>query len=172
MFTLISLAIHYSPWFSWAKNALSDLGVKGLAAVIFNSALMIGGVLTFVFAVGLREALSNGVLGKVGSFLLVLDAVALFLIGVFPETAGVIHLYVSLAFFVLLPTSLLLIGAAMVRIFNAKLGLFTIATGLAAIVVWMLPYDGGVAIPEALASAVACVWIVVLGVKLYTPASR
>jgi len=50
-FTLISLAITSHPQFSWTGNALSDLGVvEGVTAVLFNSGLIIGGILAIIFA--------------------------------------------------------------------------------------------------------------------------
>ena len=39
-FSSIFIAIHYSPWFRWAENALSDLGVEGFSAAVFNSGLV------------------------------------------------------------------------------------------------------------------------------------
>lgn len=164
--TLIALAISRSPWFSWTENALSDLGVQGIAAVLFNSSLIIGGILAGVFAVGLRETLRSWTLGHAGTLILILDAAALCAIGVFSETAGDIHFYVSVAFFTLLPVSLFLIGAAMMRISSErKLGLFTVLVGVVAAVVWTFP-RGGVAIPEIVAGLAASVWSIVFGTRL------
>ena len=60
VFSLIVLSISYSSWFSWIENALSDLGVLGMAAILFKSSLIIGGVLTISFAIGLREIMPRG----------------------------------------------------------------------------------------------------------------
>ena len=49
VYPLILLAISYYPNFSWFNNALSDLGVKGISAIIFNASLIIGGALLFIF---------------------------------------------------------------------------------------------------------------------------
>jgi hypothetical membrane protein len=66
-FTLILLAIAYSPNFSWAENALSDLGVQeGVTAVLFNNGLIITGVLGILFATGLFKFLQENLLGKIG----------------------------------------------------------------------------------------------------------
>ena len=164
--TLIALAIFYSPWFGWTKNALSDLGVQGIAAVLFNSGLITGGILTGIFAVGLREALRNRALSHVGSLIFILDAVALCAIGVFPETVGRIHFYVSVAFFVLFPLSAFFIGASMLRFSSErKLGLFTVLVGIVAAVVWMFPWEA-VAIPEIVAGLAVSLWSIVFGTKL------
>ncbi len=44
---MVFAAVLVSPWFRWDTNALSDLGVSD-AALIFNSALIIGGVFNFL----------------------------------------------------------------------------------------------------------------------------
>lgn len=167
VFSLILAAISHSPWFSWTENALSDLGVQGISATLFNSSLILGGLLTLVFAVGLRETLKNQPIGQIGSLLFILDAIALSAIGVFPETTGVLHFYVSVAFFVLLPLSLFLIGGAMIKEGKSRnLGLLSVLAGAAAIGVWTFPMRG-VAIPEALSALSASTWSMVLGFKLF-----
>lgn len=163
---LISLAISMSPWFSWTENALSDLGVRGTAAVLFNSGLVIGGILTGIFAVGLRETLRSRTLSHAGALIFVLDAAALCAIGVFPETTGKIHFYVSVAFFTLFPIAMFLIGASMTRFSSErKLGLFTVLVGLVAAVIWAFQWDG-VAIPEIVAGVSASAWSIIFGTRL------
>ncbi len=161
----IFLAVSMSPWFSWSANALSDLGV-GEAAWVFNSGLMTGGILTMVFAAGLLVAFRGRTLGRVGAVLLFFDAVALFGIGLFSEAAGAIHGYFSIAFFVLLPLALFLLGASMVRAGSRKFGFFTLSAGILAVLPWTFGWDG-VAVPEAISALAASVWNVAQGVKLY-----
>ncbi len=169
--TLILAAISQSPWFSWTENALSDLGVNGTVAVLFNSSLIIGGILTIIFAVGLGELLKSRTVGGVGALVLLLDGAAMSAIGLFPETTGRLHFYVSVAFFTLLPISLFFIGAALLGDpSERRLGFFVVLAGVFAAAVWMLPWRA-VAIPELLASLAASVWSIVLGVKLYRQAS-
>lgn len=170
--TLISLAISYSTQFSWTTNALSDLGVQNTVAIFFNSSLIIGGILALIFAVGLRVIFQNRTLGHAGTLILILAAVSLCAIGIFPETAGTIHSYVSVAFFTLLPISLFFMGFPMILdSFERNLGLFTVLVGVVMIVVWTLPWHGGVAIPEILASLAASAWSIVFGTKLFRQAS-
>lgn len=52
--SLILVAISYYSDFNWETNALSDLGVEGISAVIFNSSLILSGFLMVLFAAGLR----------------------------------------------------------------------------------------------------------------------
>jgi len=172
MLTFIFLAISYSPWFSWKENALSDLGVDGIAAILFNSSLIVGGLLSLIFAMGLRKIMMGRTLGHIGTLILILASANLCAIGVFPETSGALHFYVSVAFFTWLPISLFFIGAAMMQESSEeKLGLFTVLVGVVAVTVWMVPWGGGVAIPEMLASLPASVWSIVFGIRLYKQAS-
>jgi len=164
-FSCIFLAISLSPWFSWTANALSDLGV-GEAAWVFNSGLMVGGILTMVFAAGLLVAFKRRTLGCVGAVLLFFDAVALFGIGLFSEASGEIHSYFSVAFFALFPLSLFLLGAGAVMVGSKKFGSFTIVAGVLAALPWVFSWDG-VAIPEAISALVASIWIIAEGARLY-----
>jgi hypothetical membrane protein len=162
---LIAIAIAYSPWFNWFKNALSDLGV-GEAALIFNSGLIIGGVLTTMLAVGLIQIFKKQVLGFLGSFTLVLSSISLLAIGLFAESAGRIHFYVSVSFFVLLVISLFLIGAEFLLESSQRyLGVFSILASVVAGVAWAIPHEG-VAVPEIIASLSGSAWSIVLGVKI------
>jgi len=172
VFSLIVLSISYSSWFSWIENALSDLGVRGMAAILFNSSLIIGGVLTISFAIGLREIMPRGFLARAGLLFLILAAAALFAIGLFPETAGAIHFYASVSFFTLFPISLFLIGGTMVRHPSMKsLGVLAVLAGLTAAAVWALPWTSA-AIPEALSSLAVSVWSMASGTRLLREASQ
>lgn len=107
-FTCTSLAITLSPQFSWTDNALSDLGiVKGATSTLFNTGLILGGILAAAFGLGLFTFLEQNTLGKLGAILFTLAAAALTAIGIFPENARPMHLYASVAFFILLPVAML-----------------------------------------------------------------
>lgn len=164
-FSLIALAISRSPWFSWTGNALSDLGAEERSALLFNSGLIAAGALIVAFAFGLRFPLHERALGNVGAIALALTGIALCAIGIFPETAGDIHFYVSVVFFILLVISLWLVGAALIQLGNRKLGSFVVAGGILAAVVWAFPWPA-VAIPETIASLTASACCIALSVKL------
>jgi len=51
-FIMVFLAISQAPWFSWTLNALSDLGVDGFEAVLFNSGLPLTGAVMMMFSAG------------------------------------------------------------------------------------------------------------------------
>jgi hypothetical membrane protein len=163
-FSCIFIVISLSPWFSWSANALSDLGVKE-GAWVFNSGLIATGVLSMVFAAGLWMAFKEQVIGCAGAVLFLIDAFALFGIGVFSEAAGAIHTYFSVAFFLLFPLSLFLLGSNAIMAGSWKFGFFTIATGIVAAVPWAFQWNG-VAIPELISALAASIWSVAQGVRL------
>lgn len=166
-FTLILLAIAYSPNFSWTENALSDLGVQGgVTAVLFNTGLIVSGVLAILFATGLFTFLQGNLLSRIGAFVFVLDAFALTAIGVFPENVKPIHLYASVTFFTLFPISMFFLGAAFLRTSKMRLGFFTFIAAIVAVVVWAIPFGKGVAIPEVLSALSVSMWSIVLGFKM------
>lgn len=172
-FVLIGLAISQaSSWFSWTGNALSDLGVHEESAVLFNSGLIIGGILTIIFAFGVMRFYQNQTIGKNGAFFLLLAGIFLASIGIFPETApNNIHYIVSVAFFAALPMSLLIQSVALMQTpTNRKLGIFTLAIAITAIMPWAIwiplkPYEG-VAIPELISATAAATWSIIMGSTL------
>jgi len=166
-FTLILLAIAYSPNFSWTENALSDLGVQeGVTAIMFNTGLIISGVLAILFATGLFRFLQENTLGRISAFVLVLGAFALTAIGIFPENVKPVHFYASVTFFILLPISMFFLSAAFLRTPRKKLGFFTLVAAIVATIVWTIPFGKGVAIPETLSGLSASMWAIVLGFRM------
>ncbi|HJX23455.1 MAG TPA: DUF998 domain-containing protein [Candidatus Bathyarchaeia archaeon] len=168
---LIFLAISFSPWFSWFGNALSDLGVRDLAAVVFNSGLISSGVLTIVFTLGVKYLLRGGILSMIGRILLILTGVMLSGIGLFPETSGVTHFFFSVAFFILLPLSTWTLGADMLRYSREEpWGWFSLIIGAVAIIPWFFPWRG-VAIPEMTSALAMSIWSIAMGLRLLRKSS-
>jgi len=148
-FICIAFAIYYSDWFNWTGNWLSDLGgmpgetpiwaARGIASVIFNSGLIIAGIMGAIFVSAIRKIrMLNTRLGCIGTFLLILDMSALCAIGIFPETTGYFHAFVSLVFFFLVALSLLVIGTSLRKSSGKTLGGFV--TLLGAISICSFPF--------------------------------
>ena len=95
--------------FSWNKNALSDIGVSS-HAWLFNSALIVGGLLNLLFAFGLRKYLGKTNWSKVGVSLIIVSSISLALVGVFTENYSIIHALVALGYLLLTPFGLICIG--------------------------------------------------------------
>jgi hypothetical membrane protein len=161
-FGMIFLAISTAPWFSWEMNALSDLGVEGLTAALFNGGLMMTASVMAVFSLGIRELGKDDRLGKISFALLIWACIFLVGIGWFPETAGSIHMQFSVAFFVTLPVAMIVNAVSLIRRNHRELGALGIAAGAVAIMIWTLSWEG-VAIPEAVAAGSAGVWSIVTG---------
>jgi len=135
----ILLATASWPLFSWTNNALSDLGVQsGITAVVFNSGLVISGLLFIVFGSGLFHLAGKRFLGNVGSAFFILSSLSLVAIGVFNESFSPTHYIVSVMFFVLLPVSLLILVGAFWLAGNRKLSMFTFVMALAPTAPWVL----------------------------------
>jgi hypothetical membrane protein len=95
--------------FSWSRDALSDIGVTP-TAWLFNSVLIIGGLLNSLFAIGLRKFLDKANWSKIGASLLIISSVSLSLVGVFTANYGTIHALVALGYLLLAPIAIICIG--------------------------------------------------------------
>jgi hypothetical membrane protein len=159
---MVFLAIGMAPWFSWTGNALSDLGVGGLTAIVFNGGLAMTSSVMMAFSIGLYELTRGSRLGTAGFVLFLAASCWLLGIALFPETAGRVHLYFSVAFFTTLPIALVAYTAYALRKGIRWLSLLSILCGITAASVWALDWDA-VAIPEALSALAVGVWSVVTG---------
>ena len=170
-FTCILLAVSFYPPFSWTENALSDLGVQAEpTSILFNYGLVVSGVLTLVFGIGLFGLLGSTVLGKVGVFLFILASLALIAIGVFNENCTPAHWYVSVVFFVSFSLSMFVLAAALLKLGKLRVGLFTFLVAMFAATPWIAyfaaRYVEGVAVPETISALAASMWAMVLGSKM------
>ncbi len=91
-FLWMLIAVSTYPGYSVSGNYISDLGV-GSTAIIFNTSIIVLGVMSLVAAVLLRKY-SAAVLVT-----LVLAGIGAIGVGVFPETTGAYHTYSSLVVF-------------------------------------------------------------------------
>jgi hypothetical membrane protein len=169
----VFLAVGSSSRFSWTENALSDLGVQGpVTAAIFNTGLVLGGVLFALFIVGLFIYMGKNLVGKGASALLFVASVSLICIGVFNESFGYVHYLVSVAFFVSLPLSLAVFVAAFWSGGKRRLSVFTLALAVVAALVWGLEltiqFVPGVAIPEIISGVAGAIWVWTLSFSMLT----
>jgi len=163
--TGISIAL--SPWFSWTRNALSDLGVSEVAPV-FNVGLIITGILLSIFATSLalvEHANRLGLLGAMGLAILGLSTVG---VGIFSEAFIVMHIFFALSCFFSLISSSILLG---VRFASEKetrtLGALGLLAGMLGMIVWSTIRFPGVASKEALGGLPFIVWFIPLSLWLY-----
>jgi hypothetical membrane protein len=167
---IIAIATHLQ--FSWINNALSDLGViQGVTGIIFNVGLFACGLLALNFAIfGMYSYFKGNLLGKIGVGVFAAATIALICIGIFNENFSPTHYLVSVAFFVFLPISLLIITGTFAVKHQTKMAMFTILVAIIAAAPWVLyfiiHYAPNVAIPEIISGLAGASWIITLGIKI------
>ncbi|MFH1328599.1 MAG: DUF998 domain-containing protein, partial [Candidatus Bathyarchaeota archaeon] len=156
--------------FSWNKNALSDIGVSS-QAWLFNSALVVGGLLNLLFVFGLRNYLGKTRCLKIGVLLLLVSNISLSLVGVFTENYDIVHGLVALGYLLLTPCGLICIGLGEKRRELGKVSLVLGITALLAIfglpmIVFVANLQIGFAVPEFAESLVLSIWTFWVSLKL------
>jgi hypothetical membrane protein len=101
---------------------------SGEEAALFNSAVLLGGALNFLFAIGLRQHLNGEKLVKTGVASVMVSSISLALVGIFTIDYHLMHGVFALGYFLLAPVGFMLIGfgtkesASVLHIGNLKLG--------------------------------------------------
>jgi hypothetical membrane protein len=165
---LIFYAVAISPWFSWQTNALSDLGAYPRpSALPFNVALISGGVLTAILVLGMGQWVGPGWLGRAGTVVSLVGAVALGLIGVFPESYLGLHWAVAATYFLVTPVGYALLGAQIWRSGRRAHGAAAISAAVGAfLAIAFIPHHG-LAVPELVAALLLTSRAFSMGMKLW-----
>jgi len=157
----IWISIILSPWFSWQKDALSDLGhaVWSDVAPIFNFGLLLAGFLIMVYAVtAFRKH------AKYTSICLTFSAFLLQMIATFDEVYDFLHHAVSVLFFISLGVTLIVY--MMER--RAPLTIIVFIIGSSSwILYWARVYSVGVAVPEIISSTAVALWMILSALRIY-----
>jgi hypothetical membrane protein len=167
---MVLLATFLSSWFSWSANALSELCI-GEQAYLFNSAMLIGGALNFLFAVGLYKYLGKEKLIRAGVVSILLSSLSLALVGVFTINYHIPHGLAAFGYFVFAPAGFLLIGFGEEEDTIRKLSL---ACGFAALLsilvlptaIFVLSLNVGFAVPELVEGLIILTWTIYMSVRL------
>lgn len=163
----VLLAISRSPRFSWTENDISVLGVEGSVTALFNSGLILAGVLSLIFAIGLGRSLLSSRLGQLGMGSLILGSMAMSAIGIFPRTINLPHDWASIAFFVFIIMALLLVGAAAIIASQMRWGLLSLTAGFLILVFMLVPWPwSGGAISQLLFCLPWSLWTIVFSIGL------
>ncbi len=160
-FVSIGVSIALSPWFRWERDALSDLGhaVESGVAPIFNFGLLLTGFFLTIYAVKVLKGHARWT-----GYSLLISAFTLQLVAVFDEVYGLLHLVVSILFFVSLGVTFLLYAVER-KSYSAVAAL---AIGLISwIFYWAEFYSAGVAIPETISSVAVLFWIIPSALRIY-----
>jgi hypothetical membrane protein len=167
---MVLTATFLSSWFSWNTNALSEMGV-GEQAALFNGAVLIGGALNFLFALGLNHHLNEGKLTLSGVVLIMISSVSLALVGLFTIDYLFLHGIAAFGYFMLTPVGFLLIGFGTKERTIRKL---SFACGIAAlfailvlpVLILALSLKIGFAVPELIESLVISIWTLPISARL------
>ena len=153
-----SAAVVVDDHWVFGVNTLSDLGADRPGRLWFNSGVIIAGILLAIYSFGLHHMLVKGQLSSGGCLLLFLSSLALIGIGIFPETSGVIHLYLSWAFFAIAMIGLLVLVRPVFRspAFGRIAKAMTIITPLGSIATLLLVMS--VPFAEAIAVILLMIW--------------
>jgi hypothetical membrane protein len=164
---VVLIAIYSSSWFSWTENDVSVLGVEGSATTLFNSGLILIGVLSLIFAIGLWRSFLSSRLGRLGASSLILGSLAISATGVFPRTIDLPHDLSSIAFFVFIALALLLIGSAAITAAQIRWGVPSLTAGALIIIFQLVPWPwSGGAISQSLSCLPWSLWTIAFGVRL------
>jgi hypothetical membrane protein len=163
-------ATFFSTWFSWNENALSELGV-GEQATLFNSAMLSGGILNFLFAFGLYKYLGSTRHVRSGSVSIMLGSVSLALVGVFSIDYHIPHGLAAFGYFMLAPAGFLLIGSGtkecLIRKLSFTCGVAALLTILVLpVIVVALQLNVGFAVPELVEGLIISTWTVYTSTRL------
>jgi hypothetical membrane protein len=166
---MVLSATVFSTWFSWNENALSELGV-GEQAYLFNSAMLIGGALNFLFAVGLYKYLGKEKLIRAGVVSIMLSSISLALVGFFTVDYHIPHGIAVFGYFMLTPAGFLLIASGTQEATIRKIGF---ACGIAALlailvlpaIIFALQLNAGFAIPELVEGLIISTWTIYISAR-------
>lgn len=168
----IAVSISLNPWFTWADNALSDLGAIGESYnIIFNLGLILSGIAGVLFVLHLPK-LTNGKMGTAGVITIGAGMISLILIGVFPSGTAP-HWSVSIGFYGLSAFGMSLIGIDQVRRGPTRpwgiLLLSILFLAIASIgLISTIPYELGAAIPEVIGAIAISEFSIAFGARLLT----
>lgn len=157
----IGVAIALSPWFSWQRNALSDLGhsTRSGVAPVFNLGLLLAGSLLTVYAATAfrKHARYTSLSVAVSAFLL--QSVA-----TFDEVYGFLHFAVSVLFFTSLGVTSILYAVER----KSLLALIAFTIGIGSWILYGLGiYRAGIAVPETISSLAIVALLASSAIKIY-----
>jgi hypothetical membrane protein len=171
---LIFLDIRMSPYFSWSVNSLSSLGIHKYY-YIFDFAVMIGGISVFVFSFILYNKLAIKFL-SIG--FLMIGSISLFLIGIFNENYGNLHLAIAIVYFIATPVGIIIFSFYRIRIFLCYYGFIVGIAALGIIIFGILVLFGyiniriGVSVTEMAEAILLSSWSALLGIYLSIKPSK
>ncbi len=167
LFIWATIAIH--PWFSFPKNALSDLGaLKTPRHWVYDLGMILVGSLGVLFVFGV-PALTNSPVGILGVIVFAAGFLNLVLVGIFPGGTGP-HNMVSMLFFLLTTIGILMVGVdQLLKGETVVWGIFLVslvALGLVSVSLVGTIKHLGAAVPETIGAFAFSEFTIVFGLRL------
>jgi hypothetical membrane protein len=163
---LLAFSIIQNPWFNWKENAISDLGTTNGSPFIFNTGIIVVGILLLIFSIGFLINYKE----KLGPTILLTCSFLLFGVGVYP-TPEPLHEAFSGVFFITYTLSFLIIGSTINK--RKNLDLFRVLKSIALVVFIIASLStiiyfiyNWVAISEVVIIYPGLIWCMIYGIKL------
>ena len=171
-FLAILTAVGTASWFSWADNALSDLGVSaGVARPIFNYGLTATGVIALGFVPALWRT-ADHLAHRVAVVPFVIAMVGVAGVGLFPSDQP-LHAPAAITAYLAFMTTPTGYGVGDLLVGARRRGVATIASALAHLgfwVVWATQLQAtlpGLAVPEFVGSTLFNAWVCYTATRLW-----
>lgn len=161
--TMLMIAISLNPWFSFYRNALSDLGsLKVPTRYVFNCGLILMGLFGILFSlatVRYFESTAMHILTVAMTFLIA--------VGIFPEEYGRVHSIPAALFYVFSLAGIFYTGILLKKRGELWFSTFSIMGSVVTFVLMVLTVGKtGLAIPEMIGAVFILSWIVTLSYKM------
>jgi len=160
---VLTVAISLNPWFSFYKNALSDLGsLKVPTRCVFNCGLILMGLFGILFSLA-----TVGYFKSPALHIFTVAMAFLIAVGIFPEEYGRAHSIPAALFYILSLTGIFYAGILLKKRGELWFSTFSIAGSVVAFVLMVLTVGKtGLAIPEMIGAVFILSWIVTLSYKM------
>ncbi|RNJ26143.1 DUF998 domain-containing protein [Halosegnis longus] len=172
-FVAILTAVGTASWFSWAGNALSDLGVSsGVARPIFNYGLVATGVIALGFVPALWQT-ADHLAHRVAVVPFVIAMVGVAGVGLFPSSQETPHAIAAITAYLAFMATPAVYGVGDLLVGARRRGVATIASALVHLgfwVVWATQLQDvlpGLAVPEFVGSTLFNAWVCYTAARLW-----
>jgi hypothetical membrane protein len=154
---IIFTSITIAPAFKWDKNAISDLGVGGFEAVIFNSGMGMTAAVMMLFSACLFEYTKGSNIGLAGAAIHLVGSISLLGVGIANKNVEPWHLVAAISLFVAMPLSSLVMGLYQYKRGDYIFPILAVICSAVAIGVWFAKWPS-IALPEMISISSMTVW--------------
>jgi len=151
----------YEQW-RFGEDTLSELGGDVPSRHIFNSGVIITGLLSIPFAVSLRMALYSSRLGRAGGYALLSASIGLISVGLFPIDTGDAHAAATVLFFGSIVISAFLLVTPLAK-FSGRRGIPFLCTVCLIVISLLFLALTPIPLAEAVTVGGLLVWAFIMG---------